>query len=124
MCIRDRYETVWKDNRRRQNERVYTEDIIHKYSADYKIIFVGDATMAPYEITNPGGSIEHWNEEAGALWMKRMVGIYDKLVWLNPVPKEHWEYSASVELTRSLVEDNMFPLTIRGLEESMAYLSK
>ena len=118
------YETVWKDNRRRQNERVYTEDIIHKYSADYKIIFVGDATMAPYEITNPGGSIEHWNEEAGALWMKRMVGIYDKLVWLNPVPEEHWEYSASVELTRSLVEDNMFPLTIRGLEESMAYLSK
>ena len=118
------YETVWKDNRRRQNERVYTEDIIHKYSADYKIIFVGDATMAPYEITNPGGSIEHWNEEAGALWMKRMVGIYDKLVWLNPVPEEHWEYSASVELTRSLVEHNMFPLTIRGLEESMAYLSK
>lgn len=118
------YETVWKDNRRRQNERIYTEDIIHKYSADYKIIFVGDATMAPYEITNPGGSIEHWNEEAGALWMKRMVGIYDKLVWLNPVPEEHWEYSASVELTRSLVEDNMFPLTIRGLEESMSYLSK
>ena len=118
------YETVWKDNRRRQNERVYTEDIIHKYSADYKIIFVGDATMAPYEITNPGGSIEHWNEEAGALWMKRMVGIYDKLIWLNPVPKEHWEYSSSVELTRSLVEDNMFPLTIRGLEESMAFLSK
>ncbi len=118
------YETVWKDNRRRQNERIYTEDIIHKYSADYKIIFVGDATMAPYEITNPGGSIEHWNEEAGALWMKRMVDIYDKLVWLNPVPEEHWEYSASVELTRSLVEDNMFPLTIRGLEESMSYLSK
>ena len=118
------YETVWKDNRRRQNERIYTEDIIHKYSADYKIIFVGDATMAPYESTNPGGSIEHWNEEAGALWMKRMVGIYDKLVWLNPVPEEHWEYSASVELTRSLVEDNMFPLTIRGLEESMSYLSK
>ena len=80
--------------------------------------------MAPYEITTPGGSIEHWNEEAGALWMKRMVGIYDKLVWLNQVTQEHWEYSASVELTRSLVEDNMFPLTIRGLEESMAYLSK
>ena len=118
------YETVWKDNRRRQNERIYTEDIIHKYSADYKILFVGDATMAPYEITNPGGSIEHWNEEAGALWMKRLVSVYDKLAWLNPVPKEHWEYSSSVELTRSLVEDNMFPLTIRGLEESMAYLSK
>ena len=101
-----------------------TEDVFHKYSADYKIIFVGDATMAPYEITNPGGSIEHWNEEAGALWMKRMVEVYDKVIWLNPVPSDHWEYSASVELTRSLIEDNMFPLTIRGLEDSMAFLSK
>lgn len=118
------YETVWKDNRRRQNERMLTEDIIRKYSADYKIIFVGDATMAPYEITNPGGSIEHWNEDSGALWMKRLVDVYEKVIWLNPVPKEHWEYSSSVELTRSLIEDNMFPLTIRGLEESMAFLSK
>ncbi len=118
------YETVWKDNRRRQNERVFTQDIIFKYSADYKIIFVGDATMAPYEITNPGGSIEHWNEESGAVWMKRMVEVYDKLVWLNPVPQEHWEYSSSVELTRGLIEDNMFPLTLSGLEEGMAYLSK
>jgi hypothetical protein len=118
------YESIWKDNRRRQNERVMTEDVLHKYSADYRIIFVGDATMAPYEITNPGGSIEHWNEEAGGLWMKRMVDVYDKVIWLNPVPSDHWEYSASVELTRSLVEDNMFPLTIRGLEDSMAFLSK
>ena len=118
------YETVWKDNRRRQNERMSTEDIIHKYSADYKIIFVGDATMAPYEITNPGGSIEHWNEESGALWMKRLVDVYEKVIWLNPVPKEHWEYSSSVELTRSIIEDNMFPLTIRGLEDSMAFLNK
>jgi uncharacterized protein with von Willebrand factor type A (vWA) domain len=118
------YETVWKDNRRRQNERMSTEDIIHKYSSDYKIIFVGDATMAPYEITNPGGSIEHWNEESGALWMKRLVDVYEKVIWLNPVPKEHWEYSSSVELTRSIIEDNMFPLTIRGLEDSMAFLSK
>ena len=118
------YESIWKDNRRRLNERVMTQDVIHKYAADYRIIFVGDATMAPYEITNPGGSIEHWNEEAGALWMKRMVAVYDKVIWLNPVPSEHWEYSASVELTRSLLEDNMFPLTIRGLEDSMAFLSK
>ena len=118
------YETVWKDNRRRQNERMSTEDIIHKYSSDYKIIFVGDATMAPYEITNPGGSIEHWNEESGALWMKRLVDVYEKVIWLNPVPEEHWEYSSSVELTRSIIEDNMFPLTIRGLEDSMAFLSK
>ena len=118
------YETVWKDNRRRQNERISTEDIIHKYSSDYKIIFVGDATMAPYEITNPGGSIEHWNEESGAMWMKRLVDVYEKVIWLNPVPEEHWEYSSSVELTRSIIEDNMFPLTIRGLEDSMAFLSK
>ena len=118
------YETVWKDNRRRQNKRIYTEDLIHKYPSDYKIIFIGDATMAPYEITNPGGSIEHWNEEAGALWVKRLVDVYEKVIWLNPVPQEHWEYSASVELTRSLIEDNMFPLTLRGLEESMAYLGK
>ena len=118
------YETVWKDNRRRQNERMSTEDIIHKYSSDYKIIFVGDVTMAPYEITNPGGSIEHWNEESGALWMKRLVDVYEKVIWLNPVPEEHWEYSSSVELTRSIIEDNMFPLTIRGLEDSMAFLSK
>ena len=118
------YETVWKDNRRRQNERMSTEDIIHKYSSDYKIIFVGDATMAPYEITNPGGSIEHWNEESGALWMKRLVDVYEKVIWLSPVPEEHWEYSSSVELTRSIIEDNMFPLTIRGLEDSMAFLSK
>lgn len=118
------YESVWKDNLRRSSETTSVYDVLHKYSPDYKVIFVGDASMAPYEITQPGGSIEHWNEEAGALWMKRMVGIYDKLIWLNPVPQEHWEYSASVELTRSLVEDNMFPLTIRGLEESMAYLSK
>ena len=118
------YETVWKDNRRRQNERISTEDIIHKYSSDYKIIFVGDATMAPYEITNPGGSIEHWNEESGAMWMKRLVDVYEKVIWLKPVPEEHWEYSSSVELTRSIIEDNMFPLTIRGLEDSMAFLSK
>ena len=118
------YESVWKNNIRRFNERTATLDLMHKYAHDYKVVFVGDASMRPYEITYEGGSVEHWNEEAVALWMKRMVGIYDKLVWLNPVPQEHWEYSASVELTRSLVEDNMFPLTIRGLEESMAYLSK
>ena len=118
------YESVWKDNRRRQNERLQTDEIIHKYPADYKVIFIGDATMAPYEITNPGGSIEHWNEDSGAFWMKRISNVYDKLVWLNPVPEDHWEYSASVELTKSLVEDRMFPLTLSGLEDSMAYLSK
>ena len=118
------YETVWKDNRRRHNERIKTEAVIHKYSSDYKIIFVGDATMAPYEITNPGGSIEHWNEEAGSVWMKKIMTTYDKLIWLNPVPEEHWDYSSSIEISRHLIDDNMFPLTLKGLEDGMSFLSK
>ena len=118
------YETVWKDNRRRHNERIKTEDVIHKYASDYKIIFVGDATMAPYEITNPGGSIEHWNEEAGSVWMKKIMTTYDKLIWLNPVPEEHWDYSSSIEISRHLIDDNMFPLTLKGLEDGMSFLSK
>ena len=118
------YESVWKDNKRRHNERIKTDDILHKYGADYKVIFVGDATMAPYEITNPGGSIEHWNEEAGSLWMKKITTIYDKVAWLNPVPSEHWDYSASIDITRTLIEDHMYGLTLKGLEDSMSYLSK
>ena len=118
------YETVWKDNRRRHNERIKTDEVIHKYASDYKIIFVGDATMAPYEITNPGGSIEHWNEEAGSVWMKKIMTTYDKLIWLNPVPEEHWDYSSSIEISRHLIDDNMFPLTLKGLEDGMSFLSK
>ena len=118
------YETVWKDNRRRHNERMETTDILHKYSSDYKIIFVGDATMAPYEITNAGGSIEHWNEEPGSLWMKKFFNNYERLIWLNPVPEDHWDYSASIDLSRSLIEDQMFPLTLKGLEDGMSFLTK
>jgi uncharacterized protein len=118
------YESVWKDNRRRMNERLPTWEILNKYAHDYKVVFVGDATMAPYEITHAGGSVEHWNEEAGALWLQRFTGIYDKLVWINPTPQETWEYSTSVGMTRELVNGQMFPLTIRGLEESMNFLSK
>ena len=118
------YETVWKDNRRRHNERIETTEILHKYSSDYKIIFVGDATMAPYEITNAGGSIEHWNEEPGALWMKKFFNNYERLIWLNPVPEDHWDYSASIDLSRSLIEDQMFPLTLKGLEDGMSFLTK
>ena len=95
-----------------------------KSASDYKIIFVGDATMAPYEITNPGGSIEHWNEEAGSVWMKKIMTTYDKLIWLNPVPEEHWDYSSSIEISRHLIEDHMFPLTLKGLEDGMSFLSK
>ena len=118
------YESVWKDNRRRMNERIPTYEILNKYAHDYKVVFVGDATMAPYEITHAGGSVEHWNEEPGADWMARFAGLYDKLVWINPTPQETWEYSSSVGMTQELVGGQMYPLTIRGLEEGMAFLSK
>ena len=118
------YESMWKDNRRRMSERIPTWDILNKYAGDYKVVFVGDATMAPYEITHAGGSVEHWNEEAGAIWISRFMGWYDKIVWINPTPQETWEYSASVAMTQELVEGRMFPLTIRGLEEGMHLLSK
>jgi uncharacterized protein len=118
------YESVWKDNRRRMNERMPTWEILNKYGPDYKVVFVGDATMAPYEITHAGGSVEHWNEEPGAVWLQRFSEFYSKLVWINPTPRETWEYSTSVGMTQQLVEGQMFPLTVRGLEESMNYLSK
>ena len=118
------YESMWKDNRRRMSERIPTWEILNKYAGDYKVVFVGDATMAPYEITHAGGSVEHWNEEAGAIWMSRFKGWYDKIVWINPTPQETWEYSTSVAMTQELVEGRMFPLTIRGLEEGMNLLSK
>jgi len=118
------YESVWKDNRRRMTERIPTWEVLNKYAHDYKVVFVGDATMAPYEITHAGGSVEHWNEEPGAHWMVRFTELYDKLVWINPTPQETWEYSTSVGMTRSLVKGAMYPLTIRGLEEGMNALSK
>ena len=118
------YESVWKDNRRRMNQRIPTWEILNKYARDYKVVFVGDATVAPYEITHAGGSVEHWNEEPGALWIRRFMASYDKLVWINPTPQQTWEYSTSVAMTRDLVDGQMYPLTIRGLEEGMNYLSK
>ena len=118
------YESVWKDNRRRMNERIPTWEILNKYAQDYKVVFVGDATMAPYEITHAGGSVEHWNEEPGATWLSRFSSLYERLVWINPTPQETWEYSTSVSMTQELVEGRMFPLTIRGLEEGMNLLSK
>ena len=118
------YESVWKDNRRRMNERIPTWQLLNKYARDYKVVFVGDATMAPYEITHAGGSVEHWNDEPGALWMNRFMDSYDKLVWINPTPRETWDYSTSVAMTRELVDDQMYPLTISGLEGGMGYLSK
>ena len=118
------YESVWKDNRRRMNERLPTWEILNKYARDYKVVFVGDATMAPYEITHAGGSVEHWNEEPGAVWLARFMEAYEKAVWINPTPQETWEYSTSVGMTQELIEGQMFPLTVRGLEEGMNFLSK
>ena len=118
------YDSVWTKSHRRMAETTSTYDIMHKYAGDYKVIFVGDATMAPYEITHAGGSIEHYNEEAGALWMQRMEETFDHLVWLNPTPKDYWEHSYSIDLVKQLVEDRMFPLTVKGMEEAMALLAK
>src|SRR5688572_7103947 len=118
------YETVWKDNRRRQSARTETLKILRTYSADYRVIFVGDATMGPYEIVQAGGSIEHWNPEAGAVWMQRMTAQFPRLAWLNPEPYERWEYTPSVNITRGLTRDRMFPLTIEGLDRAMAALRR
>ncbi len=118
------YESVWQDNKRRLSERIPTWEILNKYGSDYRVVIVGDATMAPYEITHSGGSVEHWNEEPGAVWIQRISTIYPKLIWINPTPQETWEYSSSVAITQDLVDNRMYPLTIRGLEDAMSLLSK
>jgi uncharacterized protein with von Willebrand factor type A (vWA) domain len=118
------YESVWKNNVRRFNERTATLDLMHKYAHDYKVVFVGDASMSPYEIMQPGGSVEHWNEESGELWMRRMRETYEKCIWINPVPEDEWEYTQSIAITRQVMEGKMYPLTLRGLEEGMSFLSK
>jgi len=118
------YESVWKNNIRRFNERTATLDLMHKYAHDYKVVFVGDASMSPYEIMQPGGSVEHWNEESGELWMRRLRETYEKCIWINPVPEDEWEYTQSIAITRQLMEGKMYPLTLRGLEDGMSFLSK
>lgn len=118
------YESVWKDNRRRHDEKLNTWDVLHKYPHDYKVIFVGDATMSPYEITYPGGSVEHWNEEPGALWIDRVTRIYESVVWLNPTAEKHWEYTQSIGVMKQLMNDRMYPLTLGGLEKAMRELTR
>ena len=117
------YDFVWEDNRRRSSEVTPTWDIIHKFPADYKIVFVGDAAMAPYEIASPGGNIEYINEEPGETWMRRMTSTYPKLIWLNPTPQDYWNYTHSIDMVRELIGDRMFPLTLNGLDQGMRYLS-
>jgi len=116
------YESLWKDNRRRHAERISTLDLTHKYGADYKLVFVGDATMSPYEIVYAGGSVEHWNDEPGAVWIKRLLNTYPKAIWLNPEPRNRWDYTPSVKLTRDIMGDRMYPLTIAGLDEGIKAL--
>jgi uncharacterized protein with von Willebrand factor type A (vWA) domain len=116
------YESVWKDNRRRHAERIPLNEITHKYGPDYKLVLVGDATMSPYEIVYAGGSVEHWNEEPGAVWIKRLLSAYPKAIWLNPEPQARWDYTPSVKLTRELMDDRMFPLTVSGLDEAIRAL--
>ncbi|AMX03217.1 vWA domain-containing protein [Microbulbifer thermotolerans] len=118
------YEHVWKDNQRRYGETTPLLEVLRTYGKDYKIIFVGDASMAPYEITSRYGSVEHMNEEPGAMWLQRVVDNYDSLVWLNPVDEAHWQYTSSIGLIERLVGGHMYPMTLEGLDRAIAYLVK
>jgi uncharacterized protein with von Willebrand factor type A (vWA) domain len=118
------YEALWKDNRRRTSERTPTWDVLHKFGHDYKLVFVGDASMSPYEISHAGGSVEHYNDEAGATWLQRLTNTYPAAIWLNPVPEQYWNYTGSIQLVRTLMQDRMYPLTLAGLDDAMRTLSR
>jgi uncharacterized protein len=118
------YERVWKDNNRRWAETTPMWQVLHTYPHDYKVVFVGDASMSPYEITQPGGSVEHMNPEAGSLWMKRITDIYAHAVWLNPTPEDQWSWTPSVQLMKQLMDGRMFPLTLEGLDGAMRELMR
>jgi len=118
------YDFVWKNNRRRYAEKTPTWDLIHKYNRDYKLIFVGDATMSPYEVLQPGGSVEYMNEEAGSVWLDRLTQAFPKHVWINPEPQGVWSYRQSIDLIQQLMHQHMQPLTLAGLEAAMRHLSK
>ena len=118
------YDNVWENNIRRHNQRTPLHDVMHKFGHDYKVVIVGDASMSPYEIVQPGGSVEHWNEEPGAVWLERLRSTYEKCVWLNPVPEDEWQYTQSISITNQLMEEKMYPLTLGGLEDAMGFLAK
>ena len=118
------YEKVWKDNRRRHTEHIPTSQLINTYGPDWKLIIVGDATMSPYEIVYPGGSVEHWNEEAGQIWMERLLDHFQHSCWINPVPERHWEYTPSLQMLQQIMGDRMFGLTLGGLDKGMRSLSR
>ncbi|NWK79987.1 VWA domain-containing protein [Aquitalea sp. LB_tupeE] len=118
------YETVWKDNRRRQGSSLSTLDLLHTFGSDYKLILVGDATMSPYEISHPGGSVEHMNPEAGAVWMQRLLAHFRHAAWLNPVAERYWGYTPSLQLMQQLMQQRMFPLTLEGVDRAMRSLKQ
>ncbi|HSQ09579.1 MAG TPA: hypothetical protein VLN25_03030 [Burkholderiaceae bacterium] len=118
------YEYLWRNNRRRYTERFATWDVLRKYPHDWKLVFVGDATMSPYEVLQPGGSVEYNNEEAGAVWLQRFFATFPKSIWLNPEPESLWQYRQSISLIRQLAGDKMFPMTLEGLTRAMRQLSK
>jgi uncharacterized protein with von Willebrand factor type A (vWA) domain len=118
------YESLWQSNSRRQSERADTWDVLRKYNADWRLIIVGDATMSPYEIMQPGGSVEHYNKEPGATWMQRLLEQWPKSVWLNPESTASWQYRQSIALMREIMHDRMFPVTVAGLEQAMRHLAK
>ncbi len=118
------YERLWQDNRRRFDNSLDTLDVLRTYSRDYRVIFIGDASMAPYEITSAMGSVEHMNKEAGHTWLQRVTDTWGKVVWLNPVPKKHWHYTHSISLVEQLMDGHMYPLTVEGIEEAIRTLSK
>jgi uncharacterized protein with von Willebrand factor type A (vWA) domain len=120
-CI---YESLWKDNRRRNTERTATLDVLHTYPNDYKVIIVGDAAMSPFELTHAGGSVEHWNEEPGIAWLQRIAATFPRTVWINPAPERYWSYSPSRELIARVFEDRMFALTLEGLDRAMRDLAR
>ncbi|MBX3597446.1 MAG: VWA domain-containing protein [Rhizobiaceae bacterium] len=118
------YEGVWKDNRRRHTAKIPTFDVMRKYGHDYKVVFVGDAAMSPYEIITPGGSVEHWNEEAGAVWLQRALAQWPNSVWINPTRQEHWGYTHSTRMISDIFARRMYPLTLEGLESATRELSR
>ena len=118
------YEFVWKNNARRWTERTPTWEVLHKYPSDYKVIFVGDASMSPYEVTVPGGWVEHMNPEAGAAWIKRVTDIYENCVWINPVAKEHWCWTPTTQTLSDLMDGRMYPMTLDGLDNAMRELMR
>jgi uncharacterized protein len=117
------YERLWRDNKLRYNEFHSTWDVLHKYAHDYKLVIVGDAAMSPYEILQPGGSVEHQNEEAGMVWLKRLLNVYRNAVWINPSPEDHWQWTHSTKLIGELMDGRMFPLTVKGMEDAMHELT-